>query len=573
VPAESTVDKKSAFNIAQLRFRTHFGPGHALELGASFDSGRLRAEFQDGVIEPHGEEVFEKIPSGAAAAAGSDDRTSLSVFGLGTAVLRASGSVHHLLEYGASLRYAASSSEERILDDIHLHFSGASPFEIVRFNTPLAHGERGLDVHVYVQDRLTFANLASLEVGLHAVKTKGWVPSDSAGGASPAPGFPAPPDAAAEISWFNLSPRLAFSLPLRRDGSMTLRVSAARYFFELPLSYLGYGNPGARGGLAYSWNDPNHNGRFEEEEQGQLVRREGPFFTSVDPDIERPMTDEFCVSFAKIFRDNLYFSLAGYYRETRHLVETLNVGVPLDAYDPSTLYDPGDDFIPGNADDLTFVVYNQKSATLGQDFFLLTNPDADSRVSRYRGLDLTLIKKFSRWTVFFFTVTATEALGTTSPGNTEYENDDGVIGALYDNPNAAIEARGRLRFDRAYTARLGWSVPTPGGFRLSALIKYYDGQPFARKIIVSGFNQGPFFIQAHYRAQARYEFNMTVDLRLEKSVALGPGLARVFIEGYNIFDWANATEENEWTGPEFVLRFATEVQSPRVFRVGIAYEF
>jgi hypothetical protein len=47
----------------------------------------------------------------------------------------------------------------------------------------------------------------------------------------------------------------------------------------------------------------------------------------------------------------------------------------------------------------------------------------------------------------------------------------------------------------------------------------------------------------------------------------------MFVDGYNIFNWANATQENEWTGPEFVLRFATEVQSPRVFRVGLAYDF
>ena len=354
---------------------------------------------------------------------------------------------------------------------------------------------------------------------------------------------------------------------------MMLRVSAARYFFELPLSYLAYGNPGARGGLAYSWNDVNRNGRFEPGEQGKLVRREGPYFTSIDPEIERPRTDEYCISFSKAFGAGFRLGLAGYYRETRRLIETLNTGVPLDAYDPFTIYDRGDNFIPGDHDDVSFVIYNQRPDTLGRDFFLLTNPDADGRVSRYRGLDLTLVKKFSRRTVFFFSATATEALGTTSPGNSEFENDDGVIGALYDNPNAGIEARGRLRFDRAYTARLGWSFPAPGGFRLSTLIKYYDGQPFARKIIVSGFNQGPFFIQAAYRAEARYEFNMTVDLRLEKSIVLGAGLARMFIEGYNIFDWANATEESEWTGPEFVLRFATEVQSPRVFRIGLAYEF
>lgn len=570
VALDSTVDQQNLLNVAQALLRTNLSPGHALELGASFGRAHLRSDFHNGVSAPHGEEVFGKRPMGAAASADRDDRTTVSIFGLGTAAFRALGSAAHLLEYGASVRYASASAEETILDNIHLRFSGGEPFEIVRFNTPVAHRERALDVHAYIQDRLTFGNLASIEAGIHVVKTRGWVPS---GGTGAAAGFPAPPSGAGEIRWTNLSPRLAFSLPFVRDGSATLRVSAARYFFELPLSYLVYGSPGARGGLAYSWSDINRNGRFESNEQGKLVRREGPYFASIDAGLERPFTDEYAVSLARIFRSGWRLCLAGYYRETRHLVETLNVGVPLDAYDPVAVYDPGDDFIPGNHDDLNLIVYNQRLTTLGQDSYLLTNPDADGRVSRYRGLDLTILKRFGRRTIFFFSATATEASGRTSPGNTEFENDDGVIGALYDNPNADIQARGRLRFDRAYTARLGWSFPAPGGFRMSALVKYYDGQPFSRKIIITGLNQGPFFVQAHYRAQARYEFNMTVDLRIEKSVALGRGLARLFLEGYNVFDWANATAENEWTGPEFVLRFATEVQSPRVLRIGLAYEF
>jgi hypothetical protein len=264
--------------------------------------------------------------------------------------------------------------------------------------------------------------------------------------------------------------------------------------------------------------------------------------------------------------------LAGFYRETRHLVETLNVGVPLTAYSPVQIYDPGDDTVPGNRDDLYLTVYNQDKETLGKDLLLLTNPDAESRVNRYRGLDLSLVKKFGG-TVFFFAATATEAVGTASPGNTEYENDDGVIGTLYDNPNSFLFAKGRLRFDRAYTARLGLSVPLPFGIRLAGLAKYYDGQPFSRKIIISGLNQGPIYVQAFPRGVARYEFNMTVDLRLEKTIAIGSSRGRVFLDAYNIFDWAQATQENEWTGLEFPLRYATEVQSPRVFRVGIRYEF
>jgi hypothetical protein len=41
---------------------------------------------------------------------------------------------------------------------------------------------------------------------------------------------------------------------------------------------------------------------------------------------------------------------------------------------------------------------------------------------------------------------------------------------------------------------------------------------------------------AHYRGNARYEFNMTVDVRAEKSFSVGQGVARIFAEGYNIFN-------------------------------------
>ena len=566
VPESATLDQKNLYNVFQLIWRGRFTPQHAFELAAAFNRGNLHSRFQDGVTAPHGEEIFKKIPTGAAASAGRDDRTTIIVQGKGQILLGSLSKVQQRVGYGFSLRGAEASAETEILGNVHLHYQEENPFEVVRFNTPLHHRERSLEIHVFAEDQVIFRNLSTLSFGLHLVSTQGWAPR--VGG---------PPESAAgteggKVDWFQVSPRLSFSLPLSRGKSLILRVSAARYYFHLPLQYLAYGNPQALGGVAYPWTDPNRDGQFEPGEEGAPWRREGPFYASVDPELRRPLCDEYSVSFTKIFPGGLYLCLAGFYRETRHLVETLNTGVPLTAYSPVEIYDPGDDAIPGNHDDLYLTVYDQDKGTLGNDLFLLTNPDSGSRVNRYRGLDLTLVKKFGA-TVFFFTGTATEAIGTSSPGNTEFENDDGVIGALYDNPNAFLFDKGRLRFDRAYTARLGLSVPLPFGFRLAGLVKYYDGQPFARKIIVTGFNQGPFYVQAFPRATARYEYNMTVDLRLETAIPLGRTRARFFVDAYNIFDWAQATEENEWSGPEFVLRYATEVQSPRVVRLGIRYEF
>jgi hypothetical protein len=186
---------------------------------------------------------------------------------------------------------------------------------------------------------------------------------------------------------------------------------------------------------------------------------------------------------------------------------------------------------------------------------------------------LVLVKRYGSKFTFFLSLTATRAVGATNPGNTEWENDNGIVGTLHNNPNTLINARGRLRFDRAYTGRIGFNYLAPFNIRVGGIVKYYDGQPFARKIIVEGMNQGPFFIQAHPRGVSRYEYNLTVDVRIEKALNWGKGKFRIILDGFNIFNASQATEENEWTGPEYPLRLATEIQSPRVFRLGLVYEF
>jgi hypothetical protein len=572
VPLSATLDRENRFHIAQLIWRGRIRADHSFQLGASYSRGDYVSRFQDGADRPHALELLQGTPAGAAAMAGRDERRVLALTGRAEALF--SFYSGHRLEYGFSLRHASASAQREILDNIHLRFFGGCPYEIIRFNSPGRDRERSLDLELYAQDTVSFGNLATLSVGFHLISTRGWLPDSSADGSTPATAaITLPPEAGGKIRWLHLAPRLSLALPFLRDKSLTMRLSAARYYGQLPLYLLAYGHPASLGGQAYPWTDSNHDGSFQEGEAGPLWRREGPLFSRIDPGLKRPYTDEYAISVTKIFGRGLFFTLAGFYRETRDLIETLNTGVPLNDYLPVQVYDPGDDTVPGTHDDLYLVVYNQQRETLGKDFFLLTNPDSGRRVSRYRGLDLTLVKKFDRRGIFFFSFTATEAIGTTSPGNTEWENDDGIVGALYDNPNAFLFAKGRMRFDRAYTARLGLSFAVPLGFRLAGLAKYYDGQPFTRKIIVGGLNQGPFYIQSFPRGVARYEFNMTVDLRLEKEIGLGQAKGRIFLDGYNIFNWAMATEENEWTGPEFPLRYATEVQPPRVFRIGISYEF
>ena len=66
---------------------------------------------------------------------------------------------------------------------------------------------------------------------------------------------------------------------------------------------------------------------------------------------------------------------------------------------------------------------------------------------------------------------------------------------------------------------------------------------------------------------------MTVDVRLEKCIRLGSTALRLMADVFNVFNQNQATEESAWTNSEFPLRFATRIQSPRLFRAGLNFEF
>lgn len=562
IPLSSTLDRKELYNVFQILLDKRIRDNHYFKSGICFTQGNIDSFFQSDNSSPYGLEIFTKIPRGSAPLASQEERSTLTFQIMGESFIKVLN-VRHKLQYGLQARYCRASSIEDIRDNIHLHFYGDQPLEVVQFNTPVEHGESAAHLNFFLQDTLTLPNFVSFYLGINFATSQAKVHDDDH------------PDTqgANEIHWVDLSPRFGLIIPLSREKTSALKLSYARYFYTLPLNIMSYGNPDAWGSLVFSWKDVNQDSLYQTGELGKLLRREGPQYSVVDPDLKRPFTDEIALSYSAVFGSSWTFYLGGFHRVTRNLIRSLNVGVPFEAYDPFYYTDTGDDRIPFTHDDLLFTVYNQKEETLGQDYFLISNVEPDTRTTTYFGFDLNLIKKFSERFTFFLSLTATQADGETNPGNTEWENDDGLIGSLFDNPNTLINGKGRVRFDRAYTGRLGFNYLAPYGIRIGCIIKYYDGQPFARKIIIEGLNQGPFYIQAHPRGVARYEYNRTIDIRIEKIIRINKSRLRLILDGFNILNRGFATEENEWTGPEFPLRYATEIQSPRVFRLGLSYEF
>ena len=215
-------------------------------------------------------------------------------------------------------------------------------------------------------------------------------------------------------------------------------------------------------------------------------------------------------------------------------------------------------------------IFNRRPSSYGADAYVLQNVDGNT--ARDHGLDLVLERPLrGRWGML---VGATAHKSTGAGGNRGFrpdENDQGVLGEVFSDPNAATGRRGRLFFERGYVIKWSMMFQLPYGLRAGTAARYQDGQHFTRVVIAPDLQQGVDFIPALPRGLTRFTYTFTLDTRLEKDLRLGNGHAAVILQVFNLLNTNNEVEENEVTGPAF--RAATAVQPPRSLHLGLRFTF
>jgi hypothetical protein len=241
------------------------------------------------------------------------------------------------------------------------------------------------------------------------------------------------------------------------------------------------------------------------------------------------------------------------------------------------ILDPGPDAVPGTFDDQTLTVYAQDPSTLGKDQYLLTNPP-DLRML-HEGV---LAELGSRWRTVqaHASFMAVKSHGPTNPGDSAIENDPGVVGALFADPNTLIHAAGRDYFDRAYLGKVQLTARLPralGGIECANTAVYMDGLVFGRRLLVTGLPQGPFLVAATVRGSPeggnRAEYILNWNLQLSRAFALPYGSLRLALDILNATNANNRTQESDLTGPLFNQRLPLAIQPPRFLRWNLRYQF
>ena len=264
-------------------------------------------------------------------------------------------------------------------------------------------------------------------------------------------------------------------------------------------------------------------------------------------------------------------------RDDKDRIAAIDTGVPAQAFTPISILDPGPDGIPGTFDDQRLTVYAQNPATLGQDRYLLTNP------AGLRMLNTGLLAEAGtdwRQLTLHASFVAEKSYGPTNPGDAVYENDPGVIGALFGDPNSAIYAAGRSFVDRAYVGKIQASYRLPlawGGVEVASVADYMDGLVFARQLLVTGLPQGPFLVATTVRGSPeggnRAQYVINWDLRLSRQFGLSAGRFTVSADILNVTNGAQRLQEDDLSSPSFNLRLPVAIQPPRFVRIGFRYEF
>jgi hypothetical protein len=250
------------------------------------------------------------------------------------------------------------------------------------------------------------------------------------------------------------------------------------------------------------------------------------------------------------------------------MVSAVDVGVPESTYTTIGVPDHGID-VAGAEDDQILIFYNRSPSTFGADRYLLTNPAGDE--GSFVGVDM-IGQVHTQKFFFFLGLTAGRAEGiAANRGFGPLENDNGVIGDAYVNPNSLAHAQGRTFTERGYTIKTAATYTFPHDTTFGIIGRYQDGQHFARLVILPGLNQGAEAVRAFRNGRTRFTFEMTVDARLQKGFTVRGHRADFIVDAYNLFNEYLEVEEVTVSGPTSRQKSAS--QPPRALHFGIRIPF
>jgi hypothetical protein len=368
------------------------------------------------------------------------------------------------------------------------------------------------------------------------------------------------------VNWSTWLPRAAFRWWVDANHRVGLFGGFARSAYQLPLADLAWGDPASARADVFRWTggstDPTAGAspRLFSAGPGGIGR--------IDPNLRRPYSDDLVAGVDAQPLAGLRLQLAGVGKWEKRLLGVVNQSSLPPAYSTVPIADPGLDLQSASGQVLPVANLVMPTTPYRFDDVLVNAADL---TARRLPVKLTTEVTAGR---FYMLIAGTAYLAegvAASQGFHGTENDQGLLGDVLLDPNAALYSRGRLFGDRAFTGKLITVLRLPSSTTLGAIVRYQDGQPFARLLVVPGLNQGPELVRAFPNGDSRFTFTGTLDVRAQKEFAVGGRRVAVVVDAYNLTNLSEEVEERVVTGPAF--RTPAAIQPPRSVRVGARLTF
>ncbi len=498
-------------------------------------------------------------PLAVSGKAGSTEGTAVY-----STVRKGIGHSDHRISIGTSVRWISLTQRHAAVDSVNLLFFEGAPNSVRLLNVPSQTRDRIHQIEWHASDSFSLARL-TLTLGISVDSSQGSNLLNHGRSAN-------------TLRWTNLAGRIGAAYRVLNGGRLVLRAGVAQINDQPLTSTWAAVNPDGMGIRLYSWADTNGDLQFQAGENRQILKVSGPPYTRMDARLKNPKTTESTLGITLGVTRWMSLQFFGFHRSEHRLISLVNEGVPFSSYTPVRVADPGPDGEVGTADDGFITVFNQKLETLGQDRYLLTNPDGFSAYAQ--GLELKLSFSTRRFQAQG-TMTRFRAVASTSPGIEADQNDTNSYQGIFDDPNKAILARGSTYFDRGTLGRLWAASELPWKMRCSLIFSYQDGLPFGRYLPVKGLNQGVVGVLTEQRGPGargtltgpRTRYSATADMRVYKDFSLRHGRLVAILDIFNLTNQSHALEETPVTAPTQYWRIPLRFETPRSLQLGIRYKW
>ncbi len=364
------------------------------------------------------------------------------------------------------------------------------------------------------------------------------------------------------------APRLGFAWDLGGDGRTLVKATYGRYNAEMADTFATPYNDNGPVTYTYRWSDPT---RCDCYVPGTVnLNTNGPDFISLSGssnnilnlDLKSPREHEITGSFEREVAPDTAVRVLYVYKRLLDTITTINVLRPYSTYNTAlTVPVPGPDGKAG-ADAPTMKIYDYDPAYRGAAFVgnqMVNVPDSAS--DWYQTIEVTLNRRATgNWGVIS-SLSATRNHQWLTVGR-------GSSLAVPQSPNDLyfpINETWSLLYKLTDSYRL------PYGMQVAGVFDIQPGAPGQRTALFSTPPSGFITVRLEPFGAQKGPVRSEANIRLSKAMKLVKGQLQLELDALNAFNSNSVWTTTYASGPTF--GYATLIQSPRVLRFGVAYEF